>query len=44
MVENYVSPACYVTEIELEGVLCLSAQHEGISSGGNDDLIYFGEE
>ena len=21
MVENYVSPACYVTEIELEGVL-----------------------
>lgn len=27
----------YVTEIELEGVLCLSAQHEGISSGGNDD-------
>ena len=24
MVENYISPACYVTEIELEGVLCLS--------------------
>lgn len=27
MVENYASPACYVAEIELEGVLCLSATH-----------------
>lgn len=24
MVENYISPACNVTEIQLEGVLCLS--------------------
>ena len=40
----YETPVCSVMEINPEGVLCLSAQHEGISSGGNDDLFYFGEE
>ncbi len=41
MVENYVSPACYVTEIELEGVLCLSGQHEGMRQDENGDLDLF---
>ena len=43
MVENYVSPACYVTEIELEGVLCLSDAngsfvHNGVS--GDDTELF----
>ena len=40
MVENYISPACYVTEIELEGILCLSATHEGVSCDPNDDPLF----
>lgn len=40
--ENYVSPACTVLEFEFEGVLCLSAQHEGVKDAGGDDLFTFG--
>lgn len=39
--ENYVSPACGVSEIEFEGILCLSGQHEGIQQDGNGDLDLF---
>lgn len=43
MVKNYVSPACTVLEFEYEGVLCLSAQHEGIKAADGGDLFDFGE-
>ena len=39
MVENYISPACYVTEIELEGILRLSGVHEGVENGGDIDMF-----
>ena len=41
--EIYVSPACSVSEIEYEGVLCLSAEHQGIS-GDDSPMFNFGEE
>lgn len=39
--EIYVSPACSVSEIEYEGILCLSGQHEGIRQDENGDLDLF---
>ena len=39
--EIYVSPACSVSEIEYEGILCLSAQHEGVKQDVGGDLDMF---
>lgn len=39
--ENYSSPVCVVTEIELEGFLCVSGQHEGVQQDGGGDLDMF---
>ena len=40
-VQAYVTPSVSVVEIHLEGVLCLSAQHEGIRSDNGDSIFDF---
>ena len=39
----YETPVCSVMELYMEGVLCVSGQHEGISRDGdeNDSIFDF---
>ena len=40
-VEAYETPSCSVVEICIEGVLCLSGQHDGITSDGDESDSIF---
>ena len=40
-VEAYETPVCSVVELFFEGVLCLSAQHEGVSEGEGGNIFDF---